>query len=102
MPRDTIARILDIEKEAVAITADAEREAKQLLAEARRDSEKLLAGANSTEQVAQIIAEGKAQAQVVRERILAQAETEIQQMEETAVDHLKPAVEFVLNRVVGA
>ena len=102
MPRDTIARILDIEKEAVKITADAEREAKQLLAEARRDSEMLLAKASNTEKVAQIIAEGKEQAHVVRARILAQAETEIQQMEETAIDHLKPAVAFVLERVVGA
>lgn len=103
MVRATIARILDIEKEAVDISANAEKQAKAMLSRVRKSvaKEKKQTLRAARAEAAQLIAAGKEEAAAVRARILAAQEAESAQMVEQAGKQLQPAVEFVLDEVLG-
>jgi len=102
MPRETIARILDIEEQATQVTADAQQQAEQMMTKARKlaedERERVLTEAH--EQADRIIARGQETATQEREALLSNAKQEVARMERLAEDRFDPAIQFVLNQVV--
>ncbi|MDY0020465.1 MAG: hypothetical protein RBT47_10725 [Anaerolineae bacterium] len=103
MSREIIERILNIEADAERIHDDARLQAAQLTEEAEQAASSLLERAQreSREQARQMIADGKAEAEAERARILAQAEADARTMETIAAGHSDAAVAFVLDQITG-
>jgi vacuolar-type H+-ATPase subunit H len=103
MNQEVIARILNIEREAVKIRDEAQHEAEHLIEEAERAAaasrEKALDDARR--EAEQIVAEGQKTAKQTRERTIAQAQEEAERVEAAMAQHLDRAVQFVLKQVTG-
>lgn len=102
MPREVVARILDIEEDAAQVTADAQQQAEQILTEAREavaDLRQRLLG-EAEARADRIIEEGRDKAAQEREALMADAKQDVEQLEALAQGHVDAAVRFVLNQVV--
>ncbi len=101
MTQETVARILEIEKEAVDIHEAAEERAGGLIAEARRATDELRRqGLTEARERAERLREtAKRSAEAQRQEILAEAEAEAERMEERLVQNLDDAVAFLIDRV---
>lgn len=101
MDQETIAQVLDIERQAVQVRDEAERRAEEIVQQARRDAEKrrheILVEARR--QADQIVAEGREEAEARRERLLSQAEEEARRVESLSEPNFERAVSFVIREV---
>lgn len=102
MPRETIARILDIEEQAAQVTADAQGQADQIVVEAKQSVEALRQRVlqQAQERADRIIAEGEEKATEERDALLSAAKADVADMEALAGGHFEQAVQFVLAQVV--
>ncbi len=103
MARETVARLLDIEKAAAKLHSDAQQQAADLIAEAEKaaaswQNRRLEQARREAER---IIAAGKQKAEAEHAGIIAQAGADAQRLDTTAAKNIEYAVDFVLTSVIG-
>jgi len=103
MTRETINRILTIEREATNTYSEAQQNAAQAIEDARTAATTLYDETirSLTQQAAEIVKAGQESADSERADIIAAAESEASAMEARASRHLDEAVEFVLSQITG-
>jgi hypothetical protein len=103
MSQATVARVLEIEKQATGMRDEASAQAAQLLGDFEREAaatrERILSEARA--EAARLRQEGQRAAASERAEAIAQAESDAQEMERHAGLRLDAAVHYILDQVAG-
>ena len=103
MAQETVAEVLDIERQAVQMVEEARHRAQRILRKAEKEADDLRREIleDARREADRVVAQGREEAQEVRERILSEAEEEARRLGSSAEPNLDRAVSFLLDQVAG-
>ena len=101
MNEEYIQKVLEIEEKAQEIREEARREAEQIPVQAEDEAEDLIekARAEAEEEAHRMVEEARSKEE--SDRIVAEAQEDVQRLKTLTMSHFDRAVNYVLDRVAG-